>query len=250
MMFSLVRSKTFTSLPLTLPLCYILFFLCIGWCASCFRHYIITRISNRLSKTLAHFTSQVWTLLLFLVGILTKDFLAADFCWIRQYCKFAFVWDVWIKYGFILPAVSSPPGPQDHGWCSGYTCQKRVSLFHSIVATHHSFDVFFSSVSPQKLRLMMLNANPADVSARACRASTRTSHFHRVWHWDFVCCLQSVLVSVFYSKPQQLNVYVDDNLIVPTNALWNADNTDYTLKRPVFAGTHDHHINKCYWMAL
>jgi len=22
-------------------------------------------------------------------------------------------------------------GPQDHGWCSGYTCQKRVSLFHA-----------------------------------------------------------------------------------------------------------------------
>jgi len=24
-------------------------------------------------------------------------------------------------------------GPQDHGWCSGYTCQKRVSLFHALV---------------------------------------------------------------------------------------------------------------------
>ncbi|XP_075907773.1 fibrocystin-L-like [Nelusetta ayraudi] len=106
-------------------------------------------------------------------------------------------------------------GPQDHGWCAGYTCQKRVSLFHSIVATHHSFDVFFSSVSPQKLRLMMLNANPAD----------------------------TVLVSVFYSKPQQFNVYVDDSLIPPTNAQWNADNTDYTLKRPVFAGQYVPELN-------
>ena len=26
-------------------------------------------------------------------------------------------------------------GPQDHGWCSGYTCRKRVSLFHALVAT-------------------------------------------------------------------------------------------------------------------
>ena len=26
-------------------------------------------------------------------------------------------------------------GPQDHGWCSGYTCRKRVSTFMSLVAT-------------------------------------------------------------------------------------------------------------------
>jgi hypothetical protein len=26
-------------------------------------------------------------------------------------------------------------GPQDHGWCSGYTCRKRVSTFHALVAT-------------------------------------------------------------------------------------------------------------------
>ena len=25
-------------------------------------------------------------------------------------------------------------GPQDHGWCAGYTCQKRLSLFPIIVA--------------------------------------------------------------------------------------------------------------------
>uniref|UniRef100_A0A8C4EZ61 PKHD1 like 1, tandem duplicate 2 n=1 Tax=Dicentrarchus labrax TaxID=13489 RepID=A0A8C4EZ61_DICLA len=96
-------------------------------------------------------------------------------------------------------------GPQDQGWCSGYTCQKRVSLFHSIVATGHSFDVYFSSVSPQKLRLMMLNADPSE----------------------------SVVVSVFYSKPQRLDVYVDNKLVAPTNAKWNNDETDYTLNKPI-----------------
>ena len=25
-------------------------------------------------------------------------------------------------------------GPQDHGWCSGYTCQKRLSTFPIIAA--------------------------------------------------------------------------------------------------------------------
>ncbi|XP_060949378.1 PKHD1 like 1, tandem duplicate 1 [Limanda limanda] len=106
-------------------------------------------------------------------------------------------------------------GPQDQGWCSGYTCQKRVSLFHSIVATGHSFDVFFSSVSPQKLRLMMLNADPTE----------------------------SVLVSVFYSNPQRLDVYVDNQLHPPTNAKWNSDKTDYTLMKPVSAGQYVPQLN-------
>ncbi|KAK7898488.1 hypothetical protein WMY93_019341 [Mugilogobius chulae] len=101
-------------------------------------------------------------------------------------------------------------GPQDHGWCAGYTCQKRVSLFHAIIATEHAFDVFFSSVSPQKLRLMMINAAPAE----------------------------SVLVSIFYSKPQRLDVYVNNKLIAPTNAEWNEDKTDYTLMKPVTQGQY------------
>ena len=24
-------------------------------------------------------------------------------------------------------------GPQDHGWCNGYTCQKRISTFMSLI---------------------------------------------------------------------------------------------------------------------
>ncbi|XP_058475058.1 PKHD1 like 1, tandem duplicate 1 [Solea solea] len=106
-------------------------------------------------------------------------------------------------------------GPQDHGWCSGYTCQKRLSLFHGIVATGHSFDVYFSSVSPQKLRLMMLNADPSE----------------------------SVLVSVFYSKPQRLDVYFNNKLVAPTNAEWNAAATDYTLKEPTTAGQYFPQLN-------
>uniref|UniRef100_A0A8C5N9V4 Fibrocystin-L-like n=1 Tax=Gouania willdenowi TaxID=441366 RepID=A0A8C5N9V4_GOUWI len=101
-------------------------------------------------------------------------------------------------------------GPQDHGWCSGYTCQRRVSLFHSVVATEHYYDVFFTSTSPQKLRLMMLNAPPSE----------------------------SVVVSVFYSNPQRLDVYVDNKMIAPTNADWNVDNTDFILKGPTYPGQY------------
>ncbi|XP_045897279.1 fibrocystin-L-like, partial [Micropterus dolomieu] len=106
-------------------------------------------------------------------------------------------------------------GPQDHGWCAGYTCQKRVSLFHSIVAIGHSFDVFFTSVSPQKLRLMMLSAEQSE----------------------------SIMVSVFYSNPQRLDVYVDNKLVAPTNADWNAANTDYTLKEPIYTDQYVPQLN-------
>lgn len=57
---------------------------------------------------------------------------------------------------------------------------------------------------------------------------------------DFIWVLQSVLVSVFYSKPQRLDVYVDNSLVAPTNAQWNNNNTDYTLKKPVSAGINAH----------
>ncbi|XP_073714529.1 fibrocystin-L [Misgurnus anguillicaudatus] len=101
-------------------------------------------------------------------------------------------------------------GPQDHGWCAGYTCRKRVSLFHSIVATNKSFDIYFTSTTPQKLRLMMLNAKTTE----------------------------AVRVAIFYSNPQRLDVYVNDNLVAPTNAQWNEGHTDYTTLEPTYPGEY------------
>ncbi|KAI4871505.1 hypothetical protein NFI96_027165, partial [Prochilodus magdalenae] len=106
-------------------------------------------------------------------------------------------------------------GPQDHGWCAGYTCQKRVSLFHSIIATNKSFDIYFTSTSPQKLRLMMLNANPTE----------------------------TVRVAIFYSKPQRLDVYANNLLVAPTNAQWNSGKTDYTLLEPAYPGQYVPSLN-------
>ncbi|XP_072530724.1 PKHD1 like 1, tandem duplicate 1 [Salminus brasiliensis] len=106
-------------------------------------------------------------------------------------------------------------GPQDHGWCLGYTCQKRVSLFHSIVATNQSFDIFFTSTSPQKLRLMLLNAKPTE----------------------------TVRVAIFYSNPQRLDVYVNNLLVAPNNAQWNQAKTDYTLLEPSYSGQYIPNLN-------
>ncbi|KAM3928399.1 fibrocystin-L-like [Leptodactylus fuscus] len=99
-------------------------------------------------------------------------------------------------------------GPQDHGWCSGYTCQRRVSLFHSIVATNKSFNVYFTSTSPQNLRLKMLNADNT----------------------------KSVLVGIYFSNPQRLDVYVNKVYINPTNIQWQG--SDYTLNAPTYQGQY------------
>ncbi|MBN3294523.1 PKHL1 protein, partial [Polypterus senegalus] len=97
-------------------------------------------------------------------------------------------------------------GPQDHGWCAGYTCQLRVSLFHSIVSTDTSYSIYFTSTSPQNLRLMLLNADDTKV----------------------------LRVAIFYSDPQRLDIFVNNSLVAPTNAVWNSDHSDYTLNAPTY----------------
>ncbi|XP_072925977.1 LOW QUALITY PROTEIN: PKHD1 like 1, tandem duplicate 1 [Hemitrygon akajei] len=99
-------------------------------------------------------------------------------------------------------------GPQDHGWCTGYTCHKRISLFYGIVATNKSCDVYFTSTSPQSLRLLMPITNAS----------------------------RSLRLAIYYSSPQRLDVYVNGTLVPPTNAEWNSAHTDYTLRAPTYPG--------------
>ncbi|KFO35224.1 Fibrocystin-L [Fukomys damarensis] len=98
-------------------------------------------------------------------------------------------------------------GPQDHGWCAGYTCQKRLSLFHSIVALNKSYEVYFSSTSPQNLRLLLLNVD------------------HN----------KAVLVGIFYSTLQRLDVYVNNSLVCPRNTVWNTQQKRCGLNRHLYA---------------
>ncbi|KAG2464816.1 PKHL1 protein, partial [Polypterus senegalus] len=97
-------------------------------------------------------------------------------------------------------------GPADHSWCTGYSCRRRLSTFHTIVAANKSFSVYFTSTSPQSLRLMLLNADNS----------------------------KAVRVAIFYSNPQRLDVYANDLLVAPTNAVWNSDHSDYTLSSPTY----------------
>uniref|UniRef100_A0A6I8N1M6 Fibrocystin-L n=1 Tax=Ornithorhynchus anatinus TaxID=9258 RepID=A0A6I8N1M6_ORNAN len=89
-------------------------------------------------------------------------------------------------------------GPQDHGWCSGYTCQRRLSLFHSIVALNKSYEIYFTGTSPQNLRLLLLNVEDNE----------------------------AVQVAIFFSTLQRLDVYVNNSLVCPENTVWSPQQKD------------------------
>ncbi|KAM9050154.1 fibrocystin-L [Megaptera novaeangliae] len=97
-------------------------------------------------------------------------------------------------------------GPQDHGWCAGYTCQRRLSLFHSIVALGKSYEVYFTGTSPQNLRLMLLNVDHD----------------------------KAVLVGIFFPTRQRLDVYVNNSLVCPQNTVWNYQQKHCELNRHVY----------------
>ncbi|XP_045037491.2 fibrocystin-L [Desmodus rotundus] len=97
-------------------------------------------------------------------------------------------------------------GPQDHGWCAGYTCQRRLSLFHSIVALSKSYEVYFTGTSPQNLRLMLLNVAPD----------------------------KAVLVGIFFPTLQRLDVYVNNSLVCPQNTLWSSQQKRCELNRHLY----------------
>ena len=78
-------------------------------------------------------------------------------------------------------------GPQDHGWCHGYTCQERISTFNALVACGKHYEVFLTSNNPQKMRLQLLNAEDED----------------------------TIRVEIFYPKPQRLDIYREGMLYIP-----------------------------------
>ena len=82
-------------------------------------------------------------------------------------------------------------GPQDNGWCGGYTCQERISTFFGIVATGLSYTMALTSTNPQNTALHMLNANED----------------------------QAIVIAVFYTNPQRLDVYYNGQYVVPNNAM-------------------------------
>ncbi|XP_045210443.2 fibrocystin-L-like isoform X2 [Mercenaria mercenaria] len=80
-------------------------------------------------------------------------------------------------------------GPQDHGWCSGYTCRLRVSTFFALVATDKEYLMHFTSKTPEDMRYRLLNVESD----------------------------KSIKLSVWYAGRSRLDVYVDGVYVKPTN---------------------------------
>nr|XP_039260770.1 fibrocystin-L-like [Styela clava] len=96
-------------------------------------------------------------------------------------------------------------GPQDHGWCAGYTCQERLSTFWTIVAFEKTYEMHFSGTNPQKLKLRMLNEE----------ATTK------------------MVMKIFYTRPQRLDIYVDNKYVKSTNSRTNENGQDVLAPPPV-----------------
>ncbi|XP_069115224.1 fibrocystin-L-like [Argopecten irradians] len=95
-------------------------------------------------------------------------------------------------------------GPQDHGWCSGYTCRKRLSTFMALVVTGKEYLIHFTGTSPQHLRYFLLNSDDTD----------------------------SIKLSVWYSQPNRRDLFVDGNLVPPKNG--RTVNGAYILDPPTY----------------
>jgi hypothetical protein len=58
-------------------------------------------------------------------------------------------------------------GPQDHGWCNGYTCQKRISTFMALVEAQHHYDIYLSSTQPNQIRFRLVDSDASIVVSLA-----------------------------------------------------------------------------------
>ncbi|XP_053409194.1 fibrocystin-L-like isoform X2 [Mercenaria mercenaria] len=94
-------------------------------------------------------------------------------------------------------------GPQDHGWCNGYTCQKRISTFLAMILSGKNVSIYFSSTQPDLIRFALIRAG------------------------DDKCAV----VALYYLNPNRIDVYIEDGTkhVLPTNGEIDANN-NFRLK--------------------
>ena len=80
-------------------------------------------------------------------------------------------------------------GPQDHGWCGGYTCQERISTFYGIIAPGLNYEIALTSTNPQNMRFHLLYAEESD----------------------------TIRIAFVYTSAQRLDVYYGNTLVHAKN---------------------------------
>ncbi|CAF1377186.1 unnamed protein product, partial [Adineta steineri] len=95
-------------------------------------------------------------------------------------------------------------GPQDHGWCDGYTCQKRISTFMSLIESQHQYNIYLSSTPPNQIRFRILNSDATIVNS----------------------------IALYYNSIQQIDVYANGIYVYPANRNPSYQNTLMLTDQP------------------
>ncbi|CAF3091006.1 unnamed protein product [Rotaria socialis] len=85
-------------------------------------------------------------------------------------------------------------GPEDHGWCNGFSCGTRISTFMLLIESGHQYLIYLSSTQPNDMRFRIINSNASVVNILALR----------------------------YDSLQQIDVYANGIYVAPIN-----QNTNY-----------------------
>ncbi|OWF48083.1 fibrocystin-L-like [Mizuhopecten yessoensis] len=104
-------------------------------------------------------------------------------------------------------------GPQDHSGCRLGNCRKRLSTFMAIVASGKSYSLYFSTTSPQTLRLFLLNSDDNEV----------------------------ITLGIWYSQSNRRDVYVGNDPVLAKNA--RMDHGKYIVDRPSTKGEFIPNVN-------
>jgi len=95
-------------------------------------------------------------------------------------------------------------GPQDHGWCNGYTCQKRISTFMSLIESQHHYDIYLSSTPPNQIRFRIINSDATIINSLA----------------------------LYYNSLQEIDVYANGIYVSPVNRNPSYPNTLMLIDQP------------------
>lgn len=109
-------------------------------------------------------------------------------------------------------------GVWDHaGGCGGYACLRRLMTFWSTVATNRSYDIAFTATNPQHLRLILpYGSGEADDTPGANLEGSR------------------LLVSIFYSNPEKLEVYWNRRKVLPLEHMFTSSNSyNFSMRKPI-----------------
>ena len=105
-------------------------------------------------------------------------------------------------------------GVWDHdGGCNGYACLRRLMTFWATVAANRSYDLTFTATNPQHLRLILPYG-----SGETPGTNLESSR---------------LLISIFYSNPEKLNVYWNRRRVLPLEHYMPSSNSyNFSMRKP------------------